>query len=161
MIKMTKSPDRSVSENATPADLEELLDTHGPDLTLWPDASDVDRARKAALNDRQFRSKLDAATKLAQHLAVISEELDDHPMLDAAAGKIELSLMAHAERRGPVRQVFSSTTLVRLAATILIACAVGAGVGHYAEGSLTGGTEMSDDVLYGLMDVPFESLAAI
>lgn len=161
MSKMTRSPDGLSPKSLQTPDLEALLDRHGPDLTLWPDPSMADRARKAALSDRRFRAKLDAAKKLAEHIAVLSEELDDHDLLGASAGKVELALMAHAERRAPVRRAFSRTTLMRLAATVLIACAVGAGVGQFADGALIGGPDVSEDVLFGLMDVPFANLAAI
>ncbi len=160
MSKMTRSSDGLSPKSAQTPDLEALLDRYGPDLTLWPDPTDADRARKAALSDRRFRAKLDAAKKLAEHIAVLSEELDDHGLLGASAGKIELALMAHAERRAPVRRAFSRTTLMQLAATVLIACAVGVGVGQYADDGLGAGSEVSEDVLFGLMDVPFVNLTS-
>ncbi|MCP4315999.1 MAG: hypothetical protein GY789_08275, partial [Hyphomicrobiales bacterium] len=110
--------------------LDSLLDLYGADLNSWPDQEAAQEARKAALSDPQFRGLLDAAKRIDDSFTALSSAIDRSPALDTRLADMQNKLLAQIEPQAQRRRAFSSRTLMRFAASVVVACGLGIGVGQ-------------------------------
>ncbi|MEM6462807.1 MAG: hypothetical protein AAF724_12915 [Pseudomonadota bacterium] len=138
----------------TNSKLEAMLDLHGADLNRWPDADAAQEARKAALSDSAFRAQLDAARKIDKRFEALSKAIDRSPIVDAGIANMENVLLAHVEAHAERRRAFSRGTLVRLAASLVVACGLGFGLGQFVPDSDFNQPDAFDQLLMSVSQDP-------
>ncbi len=101
-------------------ELTEAIDRYGADLGAWPDPSLANKARHAALSDRAFRARLDAASALDAGLSELRDIMDAEIAASGAAARVQAGVFAALpQRRSPRRWAM-------VAAAVVVAAALGA-----------------------------------
>ncbi len=131
-----------------PKTLDELLDLHGTDFDNWPDASATQQARLAALQDPDFRRRFEAAKRLDSAFRDISTEIEGR-LPGTRMSALEDTILRHIEPQAEQRRILSLPVLRRLAASAVVACALGAGLGEWAPLLPEAATEAYDELLLG------------
>ncbi|MCP5001969.1 MAG: hypothetical protein GY933_25370 [Hyphomicrobiales bacterium] len=129
--------------------LDSLLDLYGADLNSWPDQEAAQEARKAALSDPQFRGLLDAAKRIDDSFTALSSAIDRSPALDTRLVDMQNKLLAQIEPQAQRRRAFSSRTLMRFAASVVVACGLGIGVGQIVPDQTLNQPDAFDQLLLG------------
>jgi len=104
-------------------DLRELVDAidrHGADLAAWPDVPLANAARRAALADRTFRARLDAAASFEAALALLRDDVDAGIAASGATTRVRAAVLAALPRRN------SRHRWALVAAAVVVAAALGA-----------------------------------
>jgi hypothetical protein len=135
-----------------PQALEHLLDLHGADLACWPDPAAAQEARTTALRDPSFRRKLDAAKRIDATFDRLSNAIGNDEATGSRFATVEATVLQQIEAQAERRRMFSAPVLARLAASALIACAVGVGVEDWLPNQTVGKTEAYDQLLLGSAD---------
>jgi len=100
--------------------LAEALDRYGSDLAAWPDRALAGEGRRAALADREFRVRLDAASSLEAGLASIRDAMDAEIAASGTVGRVEQAVLAAIPRR------YNARRWAMVAAAVVVAAALGA-----------------------------------
>ncbi|MEX3008638.1 hypothetical protein [Hoeflea sp. TYP-13] len=131
---------------------ESLLDLYGADLNSWPDQTAAQKAREAAMRDPEFRSRLDAAKRIDASFGALANALDKSPSIEAGLAAMQSSMLTQIEAQAQRRRAFSSRTLMRLAASVVIACGLGIGVGQIVPDQTLVQADAHDQLLLGTSD---------
>ena len=101
-------------------ELLDAIDRHGPDLARWSDQVLANDVRHAALADRAFRARLDAASWLDAGLASVRDAMDAEIAASGAVLRVRSAVLAAVPRRINARR----WRLV--AAAVVVAAGLGA-----------------------------------
>ena len=101
-------------------ELRDAIDRYGSDLAAWPDQALANDGRHAALADRAFRARLDAAASLDAGLASIRDTMDAEIAASGATARVEAAVLAALPRRSNARR------WGLVAAAVVVAAALGA-----------------------------------
>ena len=101
-------------------ELTEAIDRYGSDLAAWPDQALANAARRAALADRAFRARLDAAASLDAGLASLRETMDAGIAASGAVARVHAGVVAALPPRRNARR------WAMVAAAVVVAAALGA-----------------------------------
>ncbi len=129
--------------------LTELLDLHGANLDEWPDPDAAQQARMAALSDPAFRQQLEDARRLDRSFAALAGSVDSNPSVEARLAGMQAAVLAQVEPQAQRRRAFSSRSLMRLAASLILACGLGIGVGQIVPEQASGQPDVLDQLLLG------------
>jgi hypothetical protein len=101
-------------------ELLDAIDRYGSDLASWPDPALANGVRHAALADRAFRARLDAAASLDAGLASVRDTMDAEIAASGAALRVRAGVPGAVPRRIDARR----WRLV--AAAVVVAAGLGA-----------------------------------
>lgn len=127
--------------------LESLLDKHGSDLTRWPDQEAARKARLTAMEDHHFRRTFDAARRLDRSFDGLVEHVDATVTQRRSPAMQEVILRQVASEAAG-RRPLSILSLQRLAASVVLACAIGMALGEWAPIPAQQETEAFDQLLF-------------
>ena len=131
-----------------PKAMEDLLDLYGADFERRPEATASQQVRLAAIQDPAFRSRLESAKWLDSAFRSLSAEFDSRiPEMQMTA--LEATILEQVEQQAERRRLFSTPVLRQLAASALVACNLGAGLGEWAPLLPEIATEAYDELLLG------------
>lgn len=129
--------------------LADMLDLHGADLDQWPDQEAAQQARLAAMSDPAFRQQLDAAKRLDRSFAAFSDTIDRSAAVEARLSRLQANVLTQVEPQAQRRRAFSSRSLMRLAASLILACGLGIGVGQIVPDESASQPDVLDQLLLG------------
>lgn len=132
--------------------LSSLLDLFGADLNDWPDSEAAQQARAAALSDPEFRLKLEAAKRIDRSFSALSTALERAPDMEKRLADIQSAVLETIEPQAQRKRAFSRRSLMRLAASVVIACGLGVGAGQIIPDQPTGQPDALDQLLLGSYD---------
>lgn len=101
-------------------ELNAAIDRYGANFAAWPDQALANDARRAALADRAFRARLDAAAALDASLVSLGAAMDAEIAASGAAARVEAKVFAALPRRTNGRR------WALVAAAVIAAAALGA-----------------------------------
>ena len=133
--------------------LESLLDLYGADLTEWPDRDAAQDAREAAL--RSIRCSASSLTRpggSTSHSRALSSAIERSPERERRLAGMQAALLETIEPQAQRRRAFSSRTLMRLAASVVVACGLGIGVGQIVPDQELNQPDALDQLLLGSVD---------
>ncbi len=134
-----------------PKRLDDLLDLFGADFDRWPDRTAAQQARLAALQDPDFRHRFEAAKRLDSAFRSLSTEIESR-VPETRLAALEETILRQVEPQAERRRLLSVPVLRRLAASALVACALGAGLGEWAPLLPEAAAEAYDELLLGTAD---------
>lgn len=138
-----------VKMNEMNSSLSDMLDLHGADFDQWPDRDAAQRARLAALSDPAFREQLEKAKRLDRSLAALSDAIDESPAVEARLSGMQANVLAQIEPQAQRRRALSGRSLMRLAASLILACGLGIGVGQIMPDESASQPDALDQLLLG------------
>jgi hypothetical protein len=100
------------------AELIAAIDAHGVDLGRWPDAMLANRAREAALADRDLRAYLDGGKALARGLAAARDAADVGVRASGAIDRVNAAVIARSRARPHRSRWVAAAAVIVLAAGI-------------------------------------------
>lgn len=129
--------------------LTDMLDLHGADFDQWPDRDAAQQARQAALSDPAFRQQLEAAKRLDRSFTALSKAIDTNPVVETRLADMQTTILTQIEPQAQRRRAFSSRSLMRLAASLILACGLGIGVGQIIPDQSASPSDALDQMLLG------------
>ena len=129
--------------------LSDMLDLHGADLERWPDRDAAQRAREAALSDPAFRRQLESAKRLDRSMVALSDAIDTSAGMETRLAHMQAGILARVEPQAQRRRAFTTRSLMRLAASLILACGLGIGVGQIIPDPPASQPDALDQMLLG------------